>query len=112
MDSKILQKLTSIKQKFRSLSPFEREKISVALLKINLGVNGADEMLTVRHFLEDLEIDLKPESLDGFMGYLHSSSSNIPVNMLDHTRPEDLPEYKEDEVETLKEGSRPFPKKT
>ena len=127
MDVKILQKLTAIKQKFRSLPPQDREKLGIALLKINLGVNGEDDRSLAKTFIEDLHIDLKEDRLEAFMNFLHSTSSNIPAELLDHSprdiihseiekqisekfRKSDLKTYNEDELETLKDYPKPFHK--
>ena len=125
MDPKLLQKLTTIKEKFRDLSQKDRERLSVSLLKINLGVQSDEEYELVKNFIADLEIDLEPEKLDHFMGYLHSSSSNIPVDLLHHPshddiaqaiqeeitkkfKKSDLKTYDEEELDTIKEKIKPF----
>lgn len=115
MDAKILQKLKLIKQKFRALPPKEREKLGIALLKINLGVNSDEEFLQARMFIEGLALELKKDRLEGFMNFLHSTSSQIPVDLLDHSPLAAAHEaiekqVREDEVETLKDYPRPFPK--
>lgn len=115
MDAKILQKLALIKQKFRDLPPKEREKLGIALLKINLGVNSGEEFLQAKVFLEGLTLELKKDRLDGFMNFLHSTSSNIPANLLDHSPVAAAHEaiekqVREDEIETLKDYPKPFHK--
>jgi hypothetical protein len=116
MDPKVLQKLTLIKQKFRDLPPKEREKLGIALLKINLGVNSEEEFLQAKIFIEGLALELKKDRLDGFMNFLHSTSSKIPVDLLDHSPLSVAHEaiekqVREDEIETLKDYPKPFPRK-
>lgn len=127
MDSKVLQKLTAIKQKFRDLSPEEREKLGIALLKVNIGVNSTTDFELVKSFVGELGLEVKKDHLESFMNYLHSTSSNIPVELLNHSpldaaheaiekqvsqklRKSDLSTYSEDEIETLKDYPRPFQK--
>lgn len=127
MDAKVLQKLTAIKQKFRELSAPDREKLGIAFLKINLGVNSETDTALAREFIQGLNVELKKDRLDAFMNYLHATSSQIPVDLLDRGhqgaahaaiekqisqkfRKSDLSTYNEDEVETLKDYPHPFPR--
>lgn len=127
MDAKVLQKLTAIKQKFRELSALDREKLGIAFLKINLGVNSDADTTLARQFIQGLHVELKKDRLDAFMNYLHATSSQIPIDLLEQGhqgvahaaiekqisqkfRKSDLSTYNEDEVETLKDYPRPFPR--
>lgn len=121
MDDAQKQLLKDVKTRFRSLEPKERERIGIALLKVNLGVNNPDEKLVVENFLSGLPLELRTGKLDPLLNYLHSthasppefsgwfapgSVSEVSASGLSGNTP--LPEYREDEVDTLKEPLRPL----
>lgn len=121
MTDERFQKLKIIKEKFRSLEPKEREHISVCFLKVKLGVHGVSEMARVREFLGALNVNLEPENLDQFITYLHSESGTLPEfiameesltqiekSLAEVTAKAKMPNYEEDNVETLREAQKPF----
>lgn len=110
-----------IKDKFRSLAIKERENISVCFLKVKLGVHGIAEIAAVRDFLGPLNVNLEPENLDQFITFLHSEVGTLPEfiameesltqiekNLAEVTVKSKMPNYVEDEVETLRDGQKPF----
>lgn len=121
MTDERLQKLKVVKEKFRSLNAKEREHVSVCFLKVKLGVHGASEMATVRGFLGALNVNLEPENLDQFITYLHSEAGTLPEfiameesltqiekSLADVTAKTKMPDYEEDNIETLREAQKPF----
>lgn len=122
MDEAQKQLLKDVKTRFRALSPKDREKIGIALLKVNLGVNSLEERLLVENFLSGLPLELRTGKLDPLLNYLHSTHISPPEfsgwfapaavstesseSGVSGSTP--LPEYRADEVETLKEPVRPL----
>lgn len=122
MDERQKELLKDVKRRFRALVPKERERIGIALLKVNLGVNSLEEKLLVENFLSGLPLELRTGKLDPLLNYLHSThvsppefsgwfapgavSSEFSESGLSGNTP--LPEYREDEVETLKEPMKPL----
>ena len=121
MTDERLQKLKILKDRFRSLDAKEREHVSICFLKVKLGVHGSAEMAVVREFLGSLNVNLEPENLDLFIGYLHSEAGTLPEfiameesltqiekSLAETTAKTKMPDYEEDSVETLREGQKPF----
>ena len=112
--------LKELKDKFRTLLAKERENLSIALLKVNLGVNTPDELSAVEKFTDGLPIEFKVGKLDAFMNYLYASPATAPPDLSlsakdskDKTDSQvniGLPAYREDEVDTIKNEVHPFAK--
>lgn len=121
VDPTKIEKLKDVKDRFRALTAKEREGLSIALLKVNLGVNSPDDMRHVQAFLDGLPMDLGVGKLDPFMNFLHSTSNISPPEFSgwfarDEVKKDlsvtekkiDLPPYVEDDVETLRDEVHPF----
>ena len=121
VDPAKIEKLKEVKERFRALVAKEREGLSIALLKVNLGVNSPDDMRHVKAFLDGLPMELNVGKLDPFMNFLHSTSNISPPEFSgwfarDEVKKDpsvtdkkiDLPPYVEDDVETLRDEVSPF----
>jgi len=119
MKDEHIQQLKSLKAKFQKLKAKDRENLSVCFLKFKLGVHNTDESQTVKKFLGEFKMEINPENLDSMINYLHSQAHTLPefIAMEDsitdiekEITQSELPIYNPDEVDTLKEGVRPFKK--
>ena len=114
------QKLAELKKKFKALTKKEREELSLSLHKINLGVENQNERKCAQNFLGNFPIALQANELDNILGYLHSEVQSKPEEYLSEDSLSEisvsvskslaLPDYNQDELETLKEGTKPFAK--
>lgn len=112
------QELRELKERFRALSGKDREQLSVSFLKVKLGVNSDSEIKLVKAFIGSSHIEINAEHLDHLITYLHSELSSLPEffameDSLDEEVTEKtfkpiLPHYNADEVDTLKDGKKPF----
>lgn len=123
MDSSKIEQLKAVKERFRALKPKDREQLSIALLKVNLGVHSGDEMLFVQTFLDGLPILLEAGKLDPFLNFLHATSNITPQEHSGWFSREEiakeisltdkdlvLPPYDADAVDTIREDVQPFGK--
>lgn len=131
MTEAIIKAVKSLKDRYQALPKKEREGLSVALLKCNLGVSTANETTTVQAFLGTFPLTLTPGELDDFLSFLHTKDTSLPkhlplnngavtlpayenadVDTLETSRNairnDDLPAYKEEEVDTLRDPLKPF----
>lgn len=115
--------LRDVKRRFRALEPKDRERIGIAMLKVNLGVNSVEERLLVEGFLSGLPLELRVGKLDPLLNYLHTGGNAAPpdfsgwyvrgdfntnTNSQSGVSDHGLPGYNEDEVDTIKEPLKPF----
>ena len=131
MTEAIIKAVKSLKERYHTLSKKDREGLSVALLKCNLGVSTTDETAIVKLFLADFPLALTVGELDDFLSFLHAKDTSLPkhlplndgpvtlppyenadVDTLETSRNsirnDDLPEYKEEDVDTLRDPLKPF----
>ncbi|MCP5464255.1 MAG: hypothetical protein H7A33_04430 [Deltaproteobacteria bacterium] len=127
-----IQQLKDLKKKFREQQPKKRENLGVCFLKLKLGVHNEKEKQVVLNFLADFRMTLTEDNLDAVMNYLHSEDHSLPefiameeslhdadaigrlsayskeeVDTLKNSKPK-LPEYKEEDLETLRDPIAPF----
>ena len=110
--------LKKLKHKFDKLATKHKETLGICFLKINLGVQSADDLKQAQDFLENFPLKLKPGSLDVFMDFLHHQQSTKAHFFIKLSKKrgetesqitlEKLPEYQEDQVDTLKEPKKKF----
>ncbi|MBF0105551.1 MAG: hypothetical protein HQM16_09530 [Deltaproteobacteria bacterium] len=117
-----IDQLKDLKQHFKSLSPKDREAISICFLKVKLGVHHPDDFDVVTDFLKNFDIEINPDNLDGMMNYFHSSTQSLPEFLALEDSMSDiktgkikvtaagagLADYNPDDVETLKEEQKPL----
>lgn len=115
------KQLKELRRRFRDLSSEQREKLGVAMLKVNLGVNSDEEYVMVQEFLKEIPLEVKQGKLDTLMSFLHAETSfQVPdiSGWIDKTaltnsgekENKNLSSYSEDELDTLKEPVLPLPK--
>ena len=119
MTEKQRQKLSGLKTKFKALPPKKREHLGVCFLKVQLGVHDPQEFGTLIDFLDGFDMDIVPENLDSMISYFHADTHTLPefialeasisnITIPNFSPSHILPTYDPDNVETLKEGVKPF----
>jgi hypothetical protein len=131
MTEAVIKAVKNLKERYQTLPKKERENLSVALLKCNLGVSTTEETAAVKLFLADFPLTLVAGELDDFLSFLHAKDTSLPqhlplsggvvtlppyenadVDTLETSRNtlrgESLPSYNEEEVDTLRDPLKPF----
>lgn len=114
------KKLHELKKSFRELDKTKRAGLSQAMHKINLGVQNEGDLNLVKKFLGTFPVELKKHKLENLMAFLHADDEAKPEEYLSQdslteisvsiSTKDSLPEYNEDDVDTLKDDIQPFPK--
>lgn len=131
MTEAVIKAVKSLKERYRALSKKDREGLGVALLKCNLGVSTTDEIASVRQFLADFPLALTAGELDDFLTFLHAKDTSLPIHLpltdgavtlppyesadvdtletaRNAIRDTGLPDYNDEEIDTLREPLKPF----
>jgi hypothetical protein len=116
-----IQRLKKLKSIFRKLPAKKREALGISFLKVKLRVHATIDLNNIKEFLGDFHISFVPENLDNMINFLHSEENTLPefiamedslnhieVNISTTTDKKGLPTYDPDNVETLKDGVKPF----
>lgn len=124
MKRPLVERLKSLKKRFRSLPRKEREGLSVCFLKVKLAVNSGEELKQVKEFLGDFRVRMNEDNLDHLINYLHAEKHSLPefIALEESITEYEIEEFVEAgraaapglkpydaaEIDTLREPAKPF----